>query len=114
MLSYITFRLHRFTAQILPIRCSTVLPLKFYRFVSQLDQYLACFQTVDRQKGLVSSSAKKNRCETRDQQLKYELRTSIKAAIYRIVLAFGPHIQEIPLPPEHEKRIQTFVNFMEG
>ena len=71
-------------------------------------------QTVDRQKGLASSSAKKNRCETRDQQLKYELRTTIKAAIYRIVLAFGPHIEQVPLPAEHEKRIKSFANFMEG
>jgi hypothetical protein len=29
---------------------------------------------VDRQKGLASSSLRKNRSDTRDQQLKYELR----------------------------------------
>lgn len=71
-------------------------------------------QVVDRQKGLASSSAKKNRCETRDQQLKYELRSTIKSALYRIVLAFGSHISDVPLPAEHGKRISNFLNFMEG
>jgi nucleoporin NDC1 len=69
---------------------------------------------VDRQKGVALSSARKNRCESRDQQLKYELRAAIKAAIYRIVVKFGDHINEVPVPPEYGKRIQNFLNFLEG
>jgi hypothetical protein len=71
-------------------------------------------QTVDRQKGLASSSGKKHRCESVDQQLKYELRSTIKSAIYRITIKFGPHILDVPLPQDQEKRISNFLNFMEG
>lgn len=63
---------------------------------------------------MASSSARKNRCESRDQQLKYELRAAIKTALYRITIKFGDHLSAVPVPPEFDKRVSNFLHFMEG
>ena len=57
------------------------------------------FQTVDKHKG-VTISSKKNRLETRDLQLKQELRAVLKSSIYRIISTYGDHLDSLPLPTE--------------
>jgi len=71
-------------------------------------------QSVDRQKVLPPTSMKRGRVETRDQQLKQELRSSIKTAIYRIICAYGDSILEIPIPQEHRKRVLNYLHFKEA
>ena len=70
------------------------------------------FQTVDKHKG-VTISSKKNRLETRDLQLKQELRAVLKSSIYRIISTYGDHLDSLPLPTEHQKKIGNYKNFQE-
>ena len=59
---------------------------------------------MDKHKG-VTISSKKNRLETRDLQLKQELRAALKSSIYRIISTYGDHLDSLPLPIEHQKKI---------
>lgn len=70
-------------------------------------------QTVDKHKG-VTISSKKNRLETRDLQLKQELRVALKSSIYRIISTYGNHLNSISLPAEHKKKIASYKMFQEG
>ena len=70
-------------------------------------------QTVDKHKG-VTISSKKNRSETRDLQLKQELRTVIKSSIYRIISTFGDHLDSLPISNEWHKKINNYKLFQEG
>ena len=70
-------------------------------------------QTVDKHKG-VTISSKKNRSETRDLQLKQELRTAIKSSIYRIISTFGDHLDSLPISNEWHKKINNYKLFHEG
>ena len=70
-------------------------------------------QTVDKHKG-VTISSKKNRSETRDLQLKQELRTAIKSSIYRIISTFGDHLDSLPISSEWHKKINNYKLFHEG
>ena len=70
-------------------------------------------QTVDKHKG-VTISSKKNRSETRELQLKQELRTAIKSSIYRIISTFGDHLDSLPISSEWHKKINNYKLFHEG
>ena len=61
-------------------------------------------QTINKHKG-VTITSRKNRFETRDQQLKQELRTSLKSSIYRIVNAYGDHLDSISILTEWHKKL---------
>jgi len=69
-------------------------------------------KTVDKHKG-VTISSKRNRLETRDLQLKQELRASLKSSIYRIISTYGDHLDSLPLPSEHQKKINNYKHFQE-
>ena len=53
----------------------------YFAFV--LIEFNFFFQTINKHKG-VTITSRKNRFETRDQQLKQDLRTALKSSIYRI------------------------------
>jgi len=78
-----------------------------------LGTLLSLLQTLERFKGL-TATARKNRFETRDLQLKQDLRVTLKAAIYRICVNFGDHIHALDLPVEHKMRLNNFQTFKEG
>jgi hypothetical protein len=71
------------------------------------------FQTVEKHKGMTVTS-RKNRFETRDLQLKQELRVAIKSSIYRVTEAYGVHLENINLPNEAQKKINNYKMFLEG
>ena len=79
----------------------------------RLSIFLLFLQTVDKHKG-VTISSKKNRSETRDLQLKQELRTVIKSSIYRIISTFGDHLDSLPISNEWHKKINNYKLFQEG
>ena len=73
------------------------------------------FQTVERHKGLTFNARRGKTSEfVRDNQLKQELRTSIKTSIYRIVSTFGDNISAVPLSAEFRTKVEAYKNFMEG
>jgi len=69
-------------------------------------------KTINKHKG-VTITSRKNRFETRDQQLKQELRTSLKSSIYRIVNAYGDHLDSISIPTEWHKKLHSYKTFHE-
>lgn len=71
------------------------------------------FQTIDKHKG-VTITSRKNRFETRDLQLKQELRIALKSSIYKIVSSYGDHLDSVPLPGEWQKKVHNFRLFQEG
>ena len=70
------------------------------------------FQTINKHKG-VTITSRKNRFETRDQQLKQDLRTALKSSIYRIVNAYGDHLDSISIPTEWHKKLHSYKVFHE-
>lgn len=62
----------------------------------------------------MTSNLKRPRNEIRDLQLKQELRSAVKTAIYRITTAFGEHISSISLTPENKQKIESYQNYLEG
>ena len=46
-------------------------------------------------------------------KLKQELRAVLKSSIYRIISTYGDHLDSLPLPTEHQKKIGNYKNFQE-
>ena len=70
-------------------------------------------QTLERHKGL-TATARKNRFETRDLQLKQDLRVALKSSLYRITVTFGDSLNTLDLPAEHRARLANYQSFREG
>ena len=71
------------------------------------------FQTLERHKGL-TATARKNRFETRDLQLKQDLRVALKSSLYRITVTFGDSLNTLDLPTEHRASLANYQSFREG
>jgi len=78
-----------------------------------LVELLSLLQTLERHKGL-TATARKNRFETRDLQLKQDLRVTLKSSLYRITVTFGDHLNALDLPAEHKNRLANYHSFKEG
>jgi len=74
---------------------------------------LTLLQTLERHKGL-TATARKNRFETRDLQLKQDLRVALKSSLYRITVTFGDSLNTLDLPTEHRARLANYQSFREG
>ena len=90
--------------------------MSFWLYQNNCLNYFSFFkfipQTINKHKG-VTITSRKNRFETRDQQLKQELRTSLKSSIYRIVNAYGDHLDSISIPTEWHKKLHSYKTFHE-
>ena len=90
--------------------------MSFWLYQNNCLNYFSFFkfipQTINKHKG-VTITSRKNRFETRDQQLKQELRTSLKSSIYRIVNAYGDHLDSISIPTEWHKKLHSYETFHE-
>ena len=71
-------------------------------------------QTVERHRKGSTATARKNRFETRDLQLKQELRVVLKSSLFRICVAFGEHLEALPLAPELRQRLHSYQTFSEA
>merc|ERR1719273_2923959 len=95
---------------------SSILEDRYGVVQKDLPRVISCLfvlqKTVDKHKG-VTISSKKNRLETRDLQLKQELRAALKSSIYRIISTYGDHLDSLPLPMEHQKKINNYKHFQE-
>jgi nucleoporin NDC1 len=95
---------------------SSILEDRYGVVQKDLPRVISCLfvlqKTVDKHKG-VTISSKKNRLETRDLQLKQELRAALKSSIYRIISTYGDHLDSLPLPTEHQKKINNYKHFQE-
>jgi len=49
-----------------------------------------------------------------DLALRQELRAAVKAALYRIVVTFGEHILEVPLPAHLRAKVLSYQRFLEA
>jgi len=78
-----------------------------------LVELLSLLQTLERHKGL-TATARKNRFETRDLQLKQDLRVTLKSSLYRITVTFGESLNSLDLPNEHKARLANYQSFKEG
>ena len=79
-----------------------------------LEALLLLQQTVERHRKGTTATARKNRFETRDLQLKQELRVALKSSLFRICVAFGEHLDALPLAPELRKKINNYQSFAEA
>ena len=84
----------------------------FIKIIAETNFFKFIPQTINKHKG-VTITSRKNRFETRDQQLKQELRTSLKSSIYRIVNAYGDHLDSISIPTEWHKKLHSYKTFHE-
>lgn len=73
-----------------------------------LSSLLDLEQVIDRCRSLLS-----RRTNLPDISLKLELRTAVKAGIYRIVVKFGDHLKAVPLDSGHKKKIINYQQFLE-
>jgi len=51
---------------------------------------------------------------SQDILLRHQLKQTIKSALYRIVIKFGEHILEVPIPKEFKLKIESYQRFMES
>ena len=79
-----------------------------------LEALLTLQQTVERHRKGSTATARKNRFETQDLQLKQELRVALKSSLFRICVAFGEHLEALPLPPELRQRLHSYQTFAEA
>ena len=86
--------------------------VRFIKITPETNFFKFIPQTINKHKG-VTITSRKNRFETRDQQLKQELRTSLKSSIYRIVNAYGDHLDSISIPTEWHKKLHSYKTFHE-
>ena len=79
-----------------------------------IEALLLLQQTVEKHRKGATATARKNRFETRDLQLKQELRIALKSSLFRICVVFGEHLEALPLAPDLRKRIMNYQSFAEG
>jgi len=83
---------------------------------SILSTLLSLYEAVEKHFKLGTSINRKpsksiGACEEHD--LRFALKSSVKAALYEIVITFGEHIHSVPLDVEEKKKIQLFAEFKE-
>ena len=71
-------------------------------------------QTVEKHRKGATATARKNRFETRDLQLKQELRVALKSSLFRICVIFGDHLDALPIAPELRNRLNNYQTFSEA
>ena len=79
-----------------------------------LEALLMLQQTVERHRKGSTATARKNRFDTRDLQLKQELRIALKSSLFRISVAFGERLEAVPLAPELRKKLCSYQSFAEA
>jgi nucleoporin NDC1 len=79
-----------------------------------IEALLLLQQTVEKHRKGATATARKNRFETRDLQLKQELRIALKSSLFRICVVFGEHLDALPLAADLRKRIMNYQSFAEG
>jgi len=79
-----------------------------------IEALLLLQQTLEKHRKGATATARKNRFETRDLQLKQELRIALKSSLFRICVVFGEHLEALPLAADLRKRIMNYQSFAEG
>ena len=79
-----------------------------------LEAFLLLQQTVEKHRKGATATARKNRFETRDLQLKQELRVALKSSLFRICVAFGEHLVALPISLELRKKLSNYQSFAEA
>ena len=79
-----------------------------------LEALLLLQQTVEKHRKGATATARKNRFETRDLQLKQELRVALKSSLFRICVIFGDHLDALPIAPELRNRLNNYQTFSEA
>ena len=79
-----------------------------------LEAFLLLQKTVEKHRKGATATARKNRFETRDLQLKQELRVALKSSLFRICVAFGEHLLALPISLELRKKLSNYQSFAEA
>ena len=79
-----------------------------------LEALLLLQQTVEKHRKGATATARKNRFETRDLQLKQELRVALKSSLFRICVVFGEHLDALPIAQDLRNRLNNYQTFAEA
>merc|ERR1719150_1916927 len=79
-----------------------------------IEALLLLQQTVEKHRKGATATARKNRFETRDLQLKQELRVSLKSSLFRISVVFGEYLDSLAIAPELRSRLNNYQTFSEA
>ena len=79
-----------------------------------IEALLLLQQTVEKHRKGATATARKNRFETRDLQLKQELRVALKSSLFRICVVFGEYLDSLAIAPELRNRLNNYQTFSEA
>ena len=79
-----------------------------------LEALLLLQRTVEKHRKGGTATARKNRFETRDLQLKQELRVALKSSLFRISVSFGEHLDALPLSTDLRQKLSNYQSFAEA